>query len=77
MRTHSTPEYSHSAHSTQSTHTVPTAPTAPPAAGCRLCSGIVFWPTGDIDADMERIRAFYAGMKGKYPHLQGDIKVRE
>lgn len=39
--------------------------------------GEVFWPTGDIDADMERIRAFYAGMKGKYPHLQGDIKVRE
>jgi len=29
--------------------------------------GEVFWPTGDIRADEERIRAFYADKQGKYP----------
>jgi 1-acyl-sn-glycerol-3-phosphate acyltransferase len=32
--------------------------------------GPVFKPTGDIEADMEFIRAFYATVKGKYPEKQ-------
>lgn len=28
--------------------------------------GPTFWPTGDIEADMEEIKAFYAPMRGKY-----------
>jgi 1-acyl-sn-glycerol-3-phosphate acyltransferase len=29
--------------------------------------GPVFMPTGDVDRDMEAIKAFYAPFKGKYP----------
>lgn len=29
--------------------------------------GEVFWPTGDIDADMAYLKSYYAGVKGKYP----------
>ncbi|MBP9085398.1 MAG: lysophospholipid acyltransferase family protein [Kofleriaceae bacterium] len=29
--------------------------------------GTLFWPTGDIDADMKQIRAFYANIEGKHP----------
>ena len=29
--------------------------------------GPLFWPTGDIDADMVRIKAFYAPFRGKNP----------
>lgn len=32
--------------------------------------GPVFNPTGDIEADMEYIRAFYAAMTGKHPEKQ-------
>lgn len=31
--------------------------------------GDVIWPTGNVSADMDRIRAFYANVKGKYPEL--------
>ena len=36
---------------------------------CRKAGGIgpAVFPTGDIDADMEEIRSFYAGISGKYP----------
>jgi 1-acyl-sn-glycerol-3-phosphate acyltransferase len=37
--------------------------------------GEVFWPTGDIRKDFEHLRKFYAGMKGKYPELQGEITL--
>ena len=30
--------------------------------------GSVFQPTGDMDADMLAIKAFYAGVQGKNPH---------
>jgi 1-acyl-sn-glycerol-3-phosphate acyltransferase len=33
--------------------------------------------TGDMDADMERIRAFYADKKGKYPENFGPVRLRE
>jgi len=39
--------------------------------------GEVFWPTGDIRKDFEHLRKFYAGMKGKYPELQGEITLDE
>jgi 1-acyl-sn-glycerol-3-phosphate acyltransferase len=29
--------------------------------------GTLFWPTGDIDADMKKIQAFYANIHGKHP----------
>lgn len=32
--------------------------------------GSVFYPTGDIEADMEYIRAFYAMVTGKHPEKQ-------
>ena len=32
--------------------------------------GPLFYPTGDIDADMFEIRKFYADIKGKYPRQQ-------
>ena len=28
----------------------------------------IFYPTGDVDADIQKIRAFYADKKGKFPH---------
>jgi len=34
-------------------------------------------PSGDIEADMEKIRAFYKDMRGKYPEKVGPIKFRD
>jgi 1-acyl-sn-glycerol-3-phosphate acyltransferase len=36
-----------------------------------------FIPTGDIDADMARIRSFYADKRGKFPEKVGPIKFRD
>ncbi len=33
-------------------------------------------PTGDIDADMEKIRAFYAGISGRHPEKLSPVRVR-
>jgi 1-acyl-sn-glycerol-3-phosphate acyltransferase len=33
-------------------------------------------PTGDIEADMQHIRAFYTGVSGKKPEQFGEIQVR-
>ena len=33
--------------------------------------------TGDIAADMDRIRAFYAGMVGRYPAQTSRVRLRE
>ena len=38
--------------------------------------GGTFEPGEDRDADFERIRAFYAGRRGKHPDKQGDIRGR-
>ncbi len=38
--------------------------------------GPTLMPTGDIEADMKPIREFYAGMVGKFPRNQGEIKIR-
>lgn len=39
--------------------------------------GEEFWPTGDVKADMDRIRAFYADKTGKYPQNFGPIRLRD
>ena len=39
--------------------------------------GPAIMPTGDIRADFAVIREFYADKKGKYPHEQGEIRLRE
>ena len=33
--------------------------------------------TGDIEADMDQLRAFYAGIDGRFPDKQGPILLRE
>jgi hypothetical protein len=37
--------------------------------------GPVVMPSGDIEADMQIIRDFYAGIPGKHPDQAGDIRV--
>lgn len=39
--------------------------------------GLCFVPTGDMRADMERIRAFYAGVSGANPGNHTPIRLRE
>jgi 1-acyl-sn-glycerol-3-phosphate acyltransferase len=39
--------------------------------------GPLLHPTGDIDADFESIRSFYAGIVGRHPERQGAIRIRE
>lgn len=39
--------------------------------------GPLFYPTGDIAADMEQIRSFYSGITGKYPWQFGDITIAD
>jgi len=34
-------------------------------------------PSGDVRADMDRIRAFYADKVGRYPELFGPVRLRE
>ena len=36
--------------------------------------GDLFEPTGDFDADLPKIRAFYAGITGKNPDLTSEIE---
>jgi len=43
----------------------------------KACLGYTFVPSGDIAADMEKVRAFYDGVTGKYPELQNDIVLKE
>lgn len=39
--------------------------------------GNVFVPTGDVKSDMERIRAFYADKRGRFPEQESTIVLRE
>ena len=39
--------------------------------------GFVFAPSGDIPADMDRVRKFYDGVRGKYPELTTPVRLRE
>lgn len=38
--------------------------------------GPSFRPSGDIQADFKLIQEFYSTKKGKFPHKQGEIKIR-
>lgn len=39
--------------------------------------GLVLQPSGDVRADMQRVRDFYADKIGKYPELFGPVRLRE
>jgi 1-acyl-sn-glycerol-3-phosphate acyltransferase len=39
--------------------------------------GKTFYPSGDIEKDMEIIREFYADKTGKHPQNQGAIELRQ
>jgi 1-acyl-sn-glycerol-3-phosphate acyltransferase len=39
--------------------------------------GLVLRPTGDLRADMDRIRAFYADKQGKFPDNMTPVRLRE
>lgn len=39
--------------------------------------GPVFMPSGDVRKDMDVIRAFYKGVRGKYPENESEIRLRE
>lgn len=39
--------------------------------------GLVLTPSGDVRADMDRIRAFYASKRGKYPAQATPMRLRE
>lgn len=39
--------------------------------------GPVFMPTGDVRKDMDVIRKFYDGVRGKYPQNESVIRLRE
>ena len=38
--------------------------------------GPIIFPSGDIEADLDKIRPFYKDAKGKNPELMSDIKVK-
>jgi 1-acyl-sn-glycerol-3-phosphate acyltransferase len=38
--------------------------------------GPSLYPSGDINADFEQIRSFYASKTGRHPHLQGEPRIR-
>lgn len=39
--------------------------------------GAFIMPTGDVRADMDQIRAFYATVTAKFPELEGEARLRE
>ncbi len=39
--------------------------------------GAFIYPTGDVRADMDKIRAFYAGVSAKFPDLEAEPRLRE
>jgi 1-acyl-sn-glycerol-3-phosphate acyltransferase len=46
-------------------------------AGRRAGIGLVFTPSGDMKADMDRIRAFYQDKHGRYPQLESTIRLQD
>jgi 1-acyl-sn-glycerol-3-phosphate acyltransferase len=43
----------------------------------RAGMGLAFVPTGNVREDMDRIRAFYADKRGKFPELESTIVLKE
>ena len=39
--------------------------------------GPTIYPSGDIHADFDQIKTFYAGKTGRHPHLQGEARIRQ
>jgi 1-acyl-sn-glycerol-3-phosphate acyltransferase len=39
--------------------------------------GPTFFPSGDLQGDLEKIRAFYVGISGKHPSQMGEIEIHE
>ncbi|MBN1573350.1 MAG: lysophospholipid acyltransferase family protein [Deltaproteobacteria bacterium] len=39
--------------------------------------GLVITPTGDIEADIELIKSFYANVSGKFPEKAGDVEIEQ
>jgi 1-acyl-sn-glycerol-3-phosphate acyltransferase len=39
--------------------------------------GLTFVPSGDVRADMDRVRAFYASFRGRHPALESVIRLKE
>ena len=46
--------------------------------GKKLCGlGLFVTPSGDVNGDMNKIREFYRSVRGKYPELESEPKLRE
>lgn len=44
----------------------------------KLCGlGMFMIPTGNVKEDMDKIRAFYRNVRGKYPDLESEPRLRE
>ncbi|MCH2097248.1 MAG: 1-acyl-sn-glycerol-3-phosphate acyltransferase [Pseudomonadales bacterium] len=56
---------------------VPLVPTALDYAERRGEIGPAFIPTGDVKADMDRLRTFYTDRSGCYPERFGPVRLRE
>lgn len=56
---------------------VPIVPSFLDFGGKRGGFGPALTTTGDVTADMQYFRDFYAGMKGKFPAQFGPVKLRE
>ncbi len=42
-----------------------------------ICFGPTFVPTGDMKADMDLVREFFAGVEGRFPEKQSTIQLAE
>jgi 1-acyl-sn-glycerol-3-phosphate acyltransferase len=56
---------------------VPIVPARVDAARKQAGLGTPFVPTGDVSADMDRLRAFYAGAVGFVPGGESTVRLRE
>ena len=39
--------------------------------------GLFVMPSGNVNADMEKIRAFYQNIRGKHPDMESEPRIRE
>ena len=56
---------------------VPIIPTYIDYARKEAAFGEPIYPTGDLKADMDKLRAFYDGVQGRHPELFADPKLRD
>lgn len=43
----------------------------------KVCIGLSFIPTGNVQKDMDRIRDFYKGIQGKFPEMTARIRLHD